>query len=54
MEAGTLHATGLSSGGTGARLARAVIIVAGACALVACLTTLVCVAAVECATLYDR
>lgn len=47
MDTDALHpgfqATGFSSGGTGARLARAVIIVAGACALVSCLTTFVAV-----------
>ncbi|KAI8941655.1 hypothetical protein NX059_012543 [Plenodomus lindquistii] len=38
-----LQATGFSSGGTGARLAHAVIIVAGACALASCLATCVAV-----------
>lgn len=35
------QAAGFSSGGTGARLARAIIVVAGASALVASLTTFV-------------
>lgn len=36
-----VQADGLSSGGTGARLAHAIIIVAGVCALVASLVTFV-------------
>ncbi|XP_014558248.1 hypothetical protein COCVIDRAFT_94964 [Bipolaris victoriae FI3] len=47
MDAGSLHqgleADGFSSGGTGARFAHAVIIVAGVCALVASLVTVVAV-----------